>query len=635
MQFKWVIFLGFLTIANTAYAKDVTKKQRDLFLKTEYAAKKPMKRGYFWLKKQLGDYPLAPYVELDYLKSRAYYSREKEITAFLAKYEGSPVDKPLRKKWLKYLAKKDYGKTFLRDYKYIGDTALACHNLRFKLKHGATHEEIMPLVDKLWIVGKSQPKACDPLFAKWRQLGHRTPDKVWERIVLAAEGGKHTLIPYLKKLLPKNEKYLADLYYKVRRSPSQVSRLKLFPNKNSKELDIVKYAIKRLAWRKRELALKTWPKLNKKFKFSAAQKNDIVRTFAISLSSAKHKKAGEWLAKVPKEVLDDSLVQWRIADTLRNKDWNKALDILSTLPTDLSKKESWQYWKARGLAGIGQAQLSKDLYTQLSQKRHYYGFLAAGKVGGTPKLVNQPITPTEAIIAKIDAMPAMQRAKELFALKRYSHARREWNFLKSQLDGEGRLAAAKLSNTLGWYDRAIFMLAEEKMFNDVALRFPLAYEKSINQLSSRNKIEPAWTYAIARRESSFMSDANSGAGAIGLMQVLPTTAKYVAKKDISRRQLFNPKTNINYGTKYLHYLMNKADGNTVVATAAYNAGIHRVKKWLPKNEGLAADIWIETIPYKETRDYVKAVMAYKQIYTYLLGGKENLFDDIVAMEIQK
>ncbi len=611
------------------------QKQRDLFLKTEYAAKKPMKRSYYWLKKQLGDYPLAPYAELEYLKHRVFYSSEKQIHSFITRYQGTPLDAPLREKWLRYLAKKNYQKTFLRDYRDLSEADLSCYHLRFQLDQGKPAKEILPQVDKLWIVGKSQPKACDPLFTQWRKQGYQTTDKVWQRLTLAAEGGNHTLIPYLKKLLPQSERYLADLYYKVRRAPSYVSKQGKFPNKNIKETSIVKYGIKRLAWRDRDLALKVWPKLQKKYSFTAEQRNDVIRTLAISLASSNHAKARYWLEQVPADVLDSSLVQWRIADSLRNEEWQTALNILQALPESLQQKESWQYWIARSLQGLGAEAAAQQAFTSLAEKRHYYGFLAAAQVGKKPNFSNVPVKPTAEDIQYVEQLPAMQRAKELFGLKRFTQARREWNFLKSRISKNAKLAAAKISHQWGWYDRAIFTLAEVEYYDDVALRFPLAFQDTVSSYANTHQINPSWAFAITRRESSFMADANSGAGALGLMQIMPNTAKHIAKKRVSRRNLFNPKTNINYGTKYLKQLLNRTEGNVVVATAAYNAGIYRVRKWLPDEEPMPADIWIETIPYKETRDYVKAVMAYRQIYTHLLGQDENIFNDLTNMAIQR
>ena len=167
------------------------------------------------------------------------------------------------------------------------------------------------------------------------------------------------------------------------------------------------------------------------------------------------------------------------------------------------------------------------------------------------------------------------------------------------------LAAAVLADKWGWHDQAIFAFSRLGYLDDVKRRFPLAFDAQLIQSASKHHVDPAWAFAIARRESSFMVDANSGAGAKGLMQLMPGTARYLAKGTVSNQVLFDPQQNVEFGTQYLRYLMDKMQDNPVLATAAYNAGWRRVQQWLPK-ENIPLDVWVETIPYKETRNYVKA-----------------------------
>ena len=223
----------------------------------------------------------------------------------------------------------------------------------------------------------------------------------------------------------------------------------------------------------------------------------------------------------------------------------------------------------------------------------------------------------------------------MFAIGRFHHARQEWNYWLSKLNKRDKLVASKIANEMQWYDRAIFTLAKVGYLDDVDLRFPLGFEDEIKHYAGDQKINSAWAFAIARRESSFMSDANSSAGAKGLMQIMPGTAKQLARKTVSNQYLFDAKNNIKLGTKYLRKLLDRHDGNSVLATAAYNAGPHRVKTWLKNAESLPADVWIETIPYKETREYVKSVLAYQQIYQHKVGQTASLFDQIIAMNINE
>lgn len=636
LQLLCVTFVSY-TITPVALAKTAAEKklekQRKIFLKAEYAAGLRKSRDYKVLYAKLDGYPLQPYIEYTYLRKHMYWRNRQQIRDFLAKYEGSPMEWPLRKKWLHYLAKRDKQDDFLKDFKPNSDTSLHCYQLRYLLNKGGGETGIFTQVDELWIHKKSQPKACDPLFKKWQEAGWRSNDKIWQRLKLAASQGDHTLIPYLKRLSPVDEKYLADLWYKTRRAPNTVSRLRNFPNKNPKEKDILLYGIKRLAWRDKDLALRSWDKMQKKFNFSAAQKTEVTKVFALRLAQVGHDKTPIWMQKLTANDMTDDLVQWQIADSLRRGEWQQSLEILQALPQRLANKESWSYWLARALEQTGASQDANKFFTKIADERDYYGFLAATILGQKPNLGNRPLQFTQQELDKVGQNPMAQRALEFRYFERWASARREWNSLNRSLNAREQLAAAKWANQNNWPDRAIFTLAQHKYWDDVDLRFPLAFKQTVSNYSKRHKIEPQYTYAIARRESSFMPDANSSAGALGLMQMLPSTAKFIAKKKVHRNKLFNPQTNVKYGTKYLRYLLDRLDGNFVTATAAYNAGIHRVNRWVKTPEPMPADIWIETIPYKETRDYVKNVMAYRQIYSELLGNEENTFKDLATMQI--
>ncbi len=212
-------------------------------------------------------------------------------------------------------------------------------------------------------------------------------------------------------------------------------------------------------------------------------------------------------------------------------------------------------------------------------------------------------------------------------------ARREWRYWLTQLTNREKLVAAKLANENGWFDRAIFTLSQVGYLDDVDLRFPKAFDKKINQHAKQQEINPAWAFAIARRESSFMTDAHSSVGAKGLMQLMPNTAKQLKRGSISRQYLYNAENNIKLGTKYLRKLLDKSSGNQIIATASYNAGPYRVKKWLKDSDNLPADIWIETIPFRETRNYVKSVLAYQEIYQHQPGQVSRVFEQVINMNI--
>ncbi|KXI30528.1 lytic transglycosylase [Paraglaciecola hydrolytica] len=621
-------------LANVPHAKLSIEAQRQLFIRAETLADKPKNQLYQKWLVQLEDYPLTPYLEQKSLISYPYLSNRDAIEKFLVDYAESPLDRPLRKKWLEYLVKQNKSEVFLTSYRYIGEEDLACKQIEFMLDQPDLKAQAFKQIEALWVVGESQPKACDKIFKVWQAAGLRTPQLVWQRLVLAADGGDATLIPYLKTLLPDNQKYLADLWLAVRRSPSQVSRLSNFPKTfPERETQIITYGLSRLVWNDRDLALRSWQKLEKGFPFTLTQQQEIAEKFAVALAIINHADSEEWLEKAATASQDEELLRWHLAHVLRHRNWQHALDVIDFAPQKLSDEYLFQYWRARAYEEIKAPEQARQTYEKLADQRHYYGFLASGKLARKTNLNNLPLKFTQQELDSVGNLPAAQRAFEFRHLGRQLSARREWIFLQSQLNEQQLKIAAVLADQQGWHDQAIFTFSKAGYLDDLSRRFPMAFDQTLKSNAQKNNIDPAWAFAIVRRESSFMPDAYSEAGAQGLMQVLPGTASYIAKTKISSSSLYDPETNVELGTQYMRYLMDKMDNNAILATASYNAGWRRVKNWLPEKDSVPMDLWVETIPYKETRNYVKAVLAYQQIYSEQLGNSENKFKDLANMRI--
>lgn len=635
---KVLLTLTLVSFSTNLYASkplklSVDKIQQKNFIKAERLALKSHSAQYQILYNQLHYYPLQPYLDQKRLMHTMRLSDAEEITQFLKKYQGSPLDWPLRKKWLNYLAQKKQTVLFLEAYQPTANAKLVCHKLRFDLLSGMPESVVLPEVTKLWTVGKSQDKTCDPLFERWQKAGYRTNDIVWQRVGLAADGGKHTLIPYLTKLLPPEQRYLAKLWHKVRRDPAKVSKLKYFPNKSIRETEILTYGLKRLIWRYPDTAIRSYINAKKKFSFTTEQQRQITEKFALALSSKNHHAAQLWLDKLDIQSLSKSMLQKRLSQALQQQDWQRLIVEIKQLPTTYKEELKWKYWYARALIATGAKERGNYLLQQLANERHYYGFLAASYLRAPANLKHKPLTFTLAEKQKVLSLPAAKRAFEFYALGRYLAARSEWNYLMTQLSHREKLIVAKVANENQWFDRTIFTLAKAGYLDDVDLRFPKAFDDEINRYASKQKIAPSWAFAIARRESSFMTDAHSPVGARGLMQLMPKTAKNLKRGKFKSRSLLNADHNIQLGTKYLKILLDKNNGNQVLATASYNAGPYRVKRWLKNSKALPADIWIETIPFKETRNYVKSVLAYQEIYQHQPGQVSELFDKVINMSI--
>ena len=636
---KVILLSGVITMpvqklqANDNAQMSLNTDQQTIFLQAEELLSQSMYVEYKALYAKLNNYPLQPYLEQRQLLKNMQLSSTADIESFLNVYEGSPLDWPLRKEWLMYLAKLDKGTLFKQFYRETSNTVLNCYDFEFSLKAGDSESKIFTKVTKLWLTGDSLDKVCDPVLDKWTQANYRTNDLVLKRIALAADGGNHTLIPYLTSLLPQEQQYLGDLWHQVRRDPSNVTKQSKFVEKSDLERQIYTYGIKRLIWRDPEAAILSYRKAQKSFSFTKEQQQGITEKFAIALTNKKHPEANSWLSQLDQKSINNNLLQSQLIGVLAKQNWQEIHKELATMPEHYKAKLQWKYWYARALIETKDKALGNNIMRELSSTRHYYGFLAAGYLDTAVSLQNDPLKISNQEKKTILKYPSAKRAFELYYIERYSDARREWRFWLTQLDNRQKLVAAKLANEKGWFDRSIFTLSEVGYLNDVELRFPKAFDKKINRHANNQAINPAWAFAIARRESSFMTDAHSPVGASGLMQLMPNTAKQLKQGSVSRKYLYNADNNIKLGTKYLKELLDKNKGNQVLATASYNAGPHRVKSWLKNSKAMPADIWIETIPFKETRNYVKSVLAYQEIYQHKPGQVSEIFEKVINMNI--
>lgn len=597
-------------------------KERATFLRTERVLWQMDNEELAAVLQDLNGYPLSPYLIKRKLSHGMRLSDKPLIEAFLQQFGQTPFAEKLRADWLEYLAKRNKAQEFIKFYKPSRNPKLACTFIEYEISVGIEPEKLFSEIEALWTVGKSQPKECDNIFKTWMDAGQLTDDIVLARIEKAADGGKHTLIPYLKTLLSDDKKYLADLWHSTRRNPSFVQNIDQFTGRfPTIETAVMTYGLSRLIWRDQDLALRVFKEAENTMAFTDQHKARIYGRFGIKLAIDDHKLAEGYLLEASNYGNDDEVTRWHLAYLLRNQQWAKIVLLVENLKPQSVAGNAYPYWLARAYEKLGKSDEAEVLYKQLSQHRHYYGFLASARLKQPFHLENQPVQVDIQLVHDIVSMDSSKRAHELKQLGRLHEARLEWRYTQQQLDDSGKLASSIVASAWNWPDQAIFTFTREGYMDDVKLRFPVAYEDVITREAERNRIEPEWAFAIVRRESSFMTDAVSSANARGLMQVLPSTAKYLERRRVSARQLLDIETNAKIGNKYLRYLMDKLDNNTVLATASYNAGWRRVKQWLPENEALEADIWVELIPFRETRNYVKAVMAYKQIYHAKLVDK--------------
>lgn len=622
-----LLLLLIAILPSTLQAVSEQQRERERFLAAENALKKGHLAQYRELKESLKDYPLYPYLEFQALKRDMTKVDHTGVDAFLATYAATPLSRRLRHLWLNQLAKRGDWANYARYYQPSKSTVRRCLYLRALIETGRSRSAWKE-TESLWLSSHSQPEKCDPVFDAWRKAGGLKPKLVWQRIDLAMAAGQTRLARYLERFLPAADQAWLRRWLQIHNQPKEILEPSGFAHAHPYREAILLHGLKRLARSDVNLAWDTWKTtLSAEYPFSPEQRYRAERALALALIRNDHPALLARLDQVTPQTEDTRLQEARIRAALSHQAWDYAQKWIGTLPEESGKTERWRYWYARALEAGGNTKLANAIYRKLAEERSYFGFIAADRAGLAYQMNDNPLQIAPRQMADIAQKPGIRRAEELFALRRFSNARSEWYSATRKLDEKGLQAAAKLAQHWGWNDQAIFTVARAHYWDDLSLRFPLQHQKTIDLESGKRQIDNAWIFAVVRQESAFASDAISPAGARGLMQLMPGTAKEIARRIKHRppgkRDLLTPKTNIELGTAYLDRVFRQFGDHPVLATAAYNAGPHRVRKWLPK-ETLPADLWVEGIPFRETRTYTQRVLAYSIIYDQRLDQPGGL-----------
>jgi soluble lytic murein transglycosylase len=603
-------------------------KQRQQFRQAERALHRHHLITFRRIMTKLEDYPLYPYLRYEYLSRRISRASSKELTKFFSEFGSQPVSTMLQSKLLRYLARRGQWKRFLQFYTSQESNQLECDYHYALIRTGQTGN-LSAAIKTLWLTGKSQPRSCDRVFKYWQTTDILTPELVWQRIELALANGHRSLSRYLSRSLPAKDRKLAILWIKLYRRPSLLAKYqaRLANNPHVMTPKILSSVFKRLALKDPQKAIDLWHKTELHQHISTEEQYDIMQTLAVSLARKHMAGAEEWFAQIPNQYLSDIAREWRVRSALRESRWEQALTAMNTLSPEQRQKDRWRYWRARVFEKVGLETTALTEYFALAKKRSYYGFLAADRVNQPYAIIDHPHQPTATELFSMSQRAGIKRAHEFYRLGRIVQARREWHQVMDSLNNDERIDASKLAQFWGWAEQSILTMASTDKRDDISLRFPLLFQQQVIAHSEHEDIDPAWTYGVIRRESAFMKDARSSKGAVGLMQLMPATAKRLSRsirkvRYRNPRQLTHTDTNLALGTHYLRNMLKRFGGRTVLATAAYNAGEHRIDRWLPDAKELDAERWIENIPYRETREYVKSVLAFTVIYADRLGLNE-------------
>jgi soluble lytic murein transglycosylase len=563
---------------------------------------------------------LEAYVAYWQLRLKLDEATPERVRSFLERNDGTPLADTLRGEWLKALGKRALWNEFAAEYpKRSGeDTELACFAMQWRRE--ANREGALADARQYWFSGRDQPESCQPLFAELEAGNQITPDDIWSRFRLAHEAGNFRLASRLVGELPANDRPTAADYDRVERNSGTALAKGEFRFASRSGREIALYALDRVARTDAEAAHRAWLRWRARLPEADRRYGNLL----VAYSAARQllPEANAWYREVGDAPLNEAQREWRVRAALRALAWHDVARAIDAMPESQAQEPAWRYWKARAFEAQSRKEDAIRLFGSLAAEPHFYGFLAADAIGASIMPVSEPLPIDDEELAALGARPAVQRVLRLAALGMRSEAQREWTYVVRGIDDRSLLLASEFARRNGLYDRSINTADRTQRRHDFGLRYQTPYREAIGSAVREMGLDEAWVFGLTRQESRFAADVVSSAGAIGLMQLMAPTARWIAQQthnsDYRIGQLGEPEINARFGTYYLRYVLDRLDGLPVLATAAYNAGPGRAQSWRGAAP-LEGAIYAETIPFNETRDYVKKVMANAMFYQAQLG----------------
>ncbi|MEO8344854.1 MAG: transglycosylase SLT domain-containing protein [Betaproteobacteria bacterium] len=573
------------------------------------------------LSRKLNGHILLPYVEYWRLKLAIDDASPDAVRDFLARYPDTPLAEKLRVDWLKSLARKADWNRFALDYPPPSgeDVELACYGIQYRRQRDG--DAVLADAKPLWFSGQTTPDACEPLFAVLIGHGDLTAADRVARFRLASEAGNVKLAQAIAADVPGKERIVGREFLPNRDFQRALDG-GAFAFSTGAGREVALYTLERVARSDASAARPAWVKWRDKLP-EAERKYGNAR-LAYHAARQLNASANDWFREAGDAPLAPEMQAWRARAALRALAWSDVLAAIDGMTESQRNEAAWRYWKGRALVAKGRGVEAKPLFETLAAETHYYGVLAAESLGRRfepPK--SEPLLSTMDALNTFGAQPAVQRVVKLTHLDLKPEARREWLFVVRGQSDETLLLAADYARRVALYDRAVNTAERTTARHDYSLRYLAPFRTEFDAASRNQDVDVALLYGIARQESRFSPDIVSSAGAVGLMQLMPGTAKWVAnqlgRKDYRAAAIGDVELNTNFGAYYFKYWLERLDRMPALAAAAYNAGPGRAQAWRPP-AALEGAIWVETIPFNETRDYVKKVLANSMFYAQAFGG---------------
>lgn len=572
---------------------------------------------------RLNKTPLEVYAGYYQLRLDLEHADPKRVKDFLSRPEDSPVIDRMRGEWLKSLGNKQQWALFDAEYPRLlnEDAELTCYALQSRRRsdeQGALRE-----ARGLWFSGKGQPDSCGPLFDAAIAAGIIGEQDIWQRLRLTLEAGNVSLAKLLAaRLVGSYAISPAALDSAAGDADRYLENVNL-ANAGEGQRAVALFALQRLAKQSPDLAATRWEKLAASFPL--AEQQYFYGWLGYEAARKQDARALQWFRLAANISLSEQQAAWRVRAALRAQDWAEVLAGVNAMSQQQQRDAAWQYWKARALMALGKPADGRNLLAPLSREYHFYGQLAGEEMAATPLLSeNKPAyKPSDQDINAMLALPGIQRTLALYRMELRGEAMKEWSWALRNFNDQELLTAAEIARRNEMYDRAIGAAEKTVAVHDFSLRYLAPYRDALQSHIREFGLEEAWVYGLMRQESRFVTAAKSNVGAAGLMQIMPSTARWVAHKlglkDYRQSLIHQLDTNLKLGTYYMKTVLSWFDDSPVLASAAYNAGPGRARQWRAEVP-LEGAIYAETIPFDETRDYVKKVMSNTVYYARQFGA---------------
>ncbi len=623
-----------LVVFSGAVFGNTLAQQRSSFLQAEKFLAQGKTAAFMYASASLTGYPLYPYLQYLWLKDNLHQT--DRVLSFLAAYKDSRYAWLLRTKWLEHLARNGQWQDFIRHYiardgvyaanlpgagsaKATENPTLDClYNLA--IYNTGNQQQALNEAKRLWVSPDSLPPECDSLWTALMMSPGFTSDLVWQRFELALSKDNVSVAEFVRRSMSRADQDIADIWLRVHQKPSLIENSGFLSPSMGR---LFAHGVELLAKSDLDRAIQLWDDRKQSYQIDYQTAQKLERNLAVAFARSRSPGAYQRLSQLT--AVDAEVNEWKVRSALLEQNWLHVAEALNGLTAQERQDPKWQYWQARVLDKTGNAAQAQEAYAKLAEDRSFYGFLAADNVNKPYQFSNKPVPLAENELEKLANETDFRMVREFKALNRDAEAERQWWYAVKVLSKERRMVAAKLAQHWHWDQVAITTMVKADYWDDLALRFPVYYSNQVHNNAERQNLDPAIVFGLIRQESIFDKDAESTVGARGLMQVMPRTGMQIAKdlkeKWRSEQSLFNPDVNVRYGAFYYKQLVKQFHGHFALAIAAYNAGSGRVSKWLPSFESVPADIWIETIPFKETRKYVTSVLSYAIIYQQLIQRK--------------